>query len=149
MALGEIDEDRVDQYIPLTAIRDDLAKQFTLMDTPLKTGGPARYVKVKETRGILGCTGQIYTCLGHGGRLDLREAIRGENPIEDLDKLLKLAMHQKPEKHNFDISDRGAAPAVDYKLVIVGTGFAGLGLAAKLREQGIEDLLFGKFRERE
>jgi len=30
---------------------------------------------------------------------------------------------------------------MDYKLVIVGTGFAGLGLAAKLREQGIEDFI--------
>jgi len=132
MPLGEIDEDRVDQYIPLTAVRDSLTEQFTLIDTPLKTGGPARYVKVAETGGILGmitpltnnfcagcnrlrvtCTGQIYTCLGHGGKLDLREAIRGENPQDDLDNLLNLAMHQKPEKHHFDISDRGAAPAVD------------------------------------
>lgn len=139
MPLGEIDEDRVDQYIPLTAVRDDLAARFTLIDTPLKTGGPARYVKVKETGGILGmitpltnnfcagcnrvrvtCTGQIYTCLGHGGKLDLREAIRGENPKGDLDALLNLAMHQKPEKHNFDISDRGAAPAVARHMSVTG-----------------------------
>ena len=139
MPLGEIDVDRVDQYIPLTAIRDDLQRRFTLIDTPLKTGGPARYVKVAETGGILGmitpltnnfcagcnrvrvtCTGQIYTCLGHGGKLDLREAIRGENPIEDLDKLLNLAMHQKPEKHHFDISDRGAAPAVARHMSVTG-----------------------------
>ena len=54
MPLGEIEEDRVDQYIPLTAVRDNLAMRFTLTDTPLKTGGPARYVKVEETGGILG-----------------------------------------------------------------------------------------------
>jgi len=139
MPLGEIDEDRVDQYIPLTVIRDELAKQFTLIDTPLKTGGPARYVKVAETGGILGmitpltnnfcagcnrvrvtCTGQIYTCLGHGGKLDLREAIRGINPQKDLDKLLNLAMHQKPEKHHFNISDRGAAPAVARHMSVTG-----------------------------
>jgi len=139
MPLGEIDEDRVDQYIPLTAVRDSLTEQFTLIDTPLKTGGPARYVKVAETGGILGmitpltnnfcagcnrvrvtCTGQIYTCLGHGGKLDLREAIRGENPQDDLDNLLNLAMHQKPEKHHFDISDRGAAPAVARHMSVTG-----------------------------
>ena len=139
MPLGEIDEDRVDQYIPLTAVHDELAKQFTFIDTPLKTGGPARYMKVQETGGILGmitpltnnfcagcnrvrvtCTGQIYTCLGHGGKLDLREAIRGPNPQEDLDKLLNLAMHQKPEKHHFDISDRGAAPAVARYMSVTG-----------------------------
>ena len=45
MPLGEIDENRVDQYIPLTAIREALERQFTLIDTPLKTGGPARYMK--------------------------------------------------------------------------------------------------------
>ena len=139
MPLGEIDEDRVDQYIPLTAVRDDLAKQFNLIDTALKTGGPARYVKVQETGGVLGmitpltnnfcagcnrvrvtCTGQIYTCLGHGGKLDLREAIRGDKPQEDLDRLLNLAMHQKPEKHNFDISERGAAPAVAQHMSVTG-----------------------------
>ena len=139
MPLGEIDEDRVDQYIPLTAVRDNLAKEFTLIDTPLKTGGPARYVKVQETGGILGmitpltnnfcagcnrvrvtCTAQIYTCLGHGGKLDLREAIRGDNPQEDLERLLNLAMHQKPEKHHFDISDRGAAPAVARHMSVTG-----------------------------
>ena len=139
MPLGEIDEDRVDQYIPLTAIRDSLESQFTFIDTSLKTGGPARYVKVAETGGILGmitpltnnfcagcnrvrvtCTGQIYTCLGHGGKLDLREAIRGENPQEDLNALLNLAMHQKPEKHHFDISDRGAAPAVTRHMSVTG-----------------------------
>ena len=139
MPLGEIDEDRVDQYIPLTAVRDKLANQFTLTDTPLKTGGPARYMKVAETGGILGmitpltnnfcagcnrvrvtCTGQIYTCLGHGGKLDLREAIRGATPEADLDRLLALAMHQKPEKHHFDISDRCAAPAVARHMSVTG-----------------------------
>jgi cyclic pyranopterin phosphate synthase len=139
MPLGEIDEDRVDQYIPLTAVRDELEKQFTLIDTPLKTGGPARYVKVAETGGILGmitpltnnfcagcnrvrvtCTGQIYTCLGHGGKLDLREAIRGPKPQEDLETLLNMAMHQKPEKHHFDISNRGAAPTVKRHMSVTG-----------------------------
>ena len=139
MPLGEIDEDRVDQYLPLTAVRDNLANDFTLIDTPLKTGGPARYMRVVETGGILGmitpltnnfcagcnrvrvtCTGQIYTCLGHGGKLDLREAIRGPNSQEDLDRLLNLAMRQKPEKHHFDISDRGAVPAVARHMSVTG-----------------------------
>ena len=139
MPLGEIDVDRVDQYLPLTAVRDNLARDFTLIDTPLKTGGPARYMKVVETGGILGmitpltnnfcagcnrvrvtCTGQIYTCLGHGGKLDLREAIRGPKPQEDLERLLNSAMRQKPEKHHFDISDRGAAPAVARHMSVTG-----------------------------
>ena len=54
MPMGEIDEDRVDQYLPLTEIRDDLEARFTLSETPYRTGGPSRYVRVQETGGLLG-----------------------------------------------------------------------------------------------
>jgi cyclic pyranopterin phosphate synthase len=177
MPLGDIDEDRVDQYIPLNAIRDNLEQRFTLNNVPLRTGGPARYVKIKETGGILGmitpltnnfcagcnrvrvtCTGQIYTCLGHGHKLDLRAAIRGDNSDAELERLLGIAMREKPEKHFFDISERGAKPyccasyvshwrvirVVDCKkkrIVIVGSGFAGLGMASRLLEKGIDDFV--------
>jgi cyclic pyranopterin phosphate synthase len=139
MPLGDIDEDRVDQYIPLNAIRDYLEQRFTLNNVPLRTGGPARYVKIKETGGILGmitpltnnfcagcnrvrvtCTGQIYTCLGHGHKLDLRAAIRGDNSDAELERLLGIAMREKPEKHFFDISERGAKPTVARHMSVTG-----------------------------
>jgi cyclic pyranopterin phosphate synthase len=139
MPLGDIDEDRVDQYIPLNAIRDNLEQRFTLNNVPLRTGGPARYVKVKETGGILGmitpltnnfcagcnrvrvtCTGQIYTCLGHGHKLDLRAAIRGDNSDAELERLLGIAMREKPEKHFFNISERGAKPTVARHMSVTG-----------------------------
>lgn len=139
MPLGDIDEDRVDQYIPLNAIRDNLEHRFTLNNLPLRTGGPARYAKVKETGGILGmitpltnnfcagcnrvrvtCTGQIYTCLGHGHKLDLRAAIRGDNSDAELERLLGIAMREKPEKHFFDISERGAKPTVARHMSVTG-----------------------------
>lgn len=139
MPLGDIDEDRVDQYIPLNAIRDNLEQRFTLNNVPLRTGGPARYAKIKETGGILGmitpltnnfcagcnrvrvtCTGQIYTCLGHGHKLDLRAAIRGDNSDAELERLLGVAMREKPEKHFFDISERGAKPTVARHMSVTG-----------------------------
>jgi cyclic pyranopterin phosphate synthase len=139
MPLGDIDEDRVDQYIPLNAIRDNLEQRFTLNNVPLRTGGPARYAKIRETGGILGmitpltnnfcascnrvrvtCTGQIYTCLGHGHKLDLRAAIRGENSDAELERLLGVAMREKPEKHFFDISERGAKPTVARHMSVTG-----------------------------
>jgi cyclic pyranopterin phosphate synthase len=139
MPLGDIDEDRVDQYIPLNAIRDNLEQRFTLNNVPLRTGGPARYVKIKETGGILGmitpltnnfcagcnrvrvtCTGQIYTCLGHGHKLDLRAAIRGDNSDAELERLLGIAMREKPEKHFFNISERGAKPTVARHMSVTG-----------------------------
>jgi cyclic pyranopterin phosphate synthase len=54
MPMGEIDGDRVEQYLPLSVVRANLARQFTLEDTDYRTGGPARYVRVRETGGRLG-----------------------------------------------------------------------------------------------
>ena len=45
MPLGEIDADRTDQYLPLSQVRADLSRRWTLDDIPYKTGGPARYVE--------------------------------------------------------------------------------------------------------
>lgn len=139
MPLGEIDEDRVDQYLPLSEIRDALGERWTLTPLDKRTGGPARYVQVEETGGVLGyitpltnnfcascnrvrvtCTGQIYMCLGHGDRIDLRAALRGANPEVDLAAALDLAMAKKPERHAFDISEPGAAPAVSRHMSVTG-----------------------------
>jgi len=54
MPMGEIEEDRTDRYLPLSQVRESLEDQFTLSEIPYKTGGPARYVEVKETNGRLG-----------------------------------------------------------------------------------------------
>src|SRR5262249_61655758 len=54
MPLGDVDESRLDQYLPLSIVRARLAERFTLEDIDYRTGGPARYVHVKETGGRLG-----------------------------------------------------------------------------------------------
>jgi cyclic pyranopterin phosphate synthase len=54
MPLGDIGEDRLEQYLPLSLVRARLAEKFTLEDIDYKSGGPARYVRVKETGGRLG-----------------------------------------------------------------------------------------------
>ena len=133
MPLGETGEDRVDQYVPLPLIEDRLAQKWTL--EPLinddKNSGPSRYVRVKETGGKLGfitpltnnfcagcnrirltCTGRIYMCLGQDNHVDLRKALRGEQPISVLDKELDKALISKPERHEFSISKRNQEPAL-------------------------------------
>ncbi|WP_409431827.1 GTP 3',8-cyclase MoaA [Litorimonas sp. RW-G-Af-16] len=138
MPMGSIDEDRFDQYLPLTATRDRLEEEFTLTDIADRTGGPARYSRVLETGGRLGlitpltnnfcadcnrlrvtCTGQIYMCLGQSDHVDLREALRGENPEQDLNVALDRAMLRKPEKHDFEITS-GSAPAVSRHMSVTG-----------------------------
>src|SRR5215470_92162 len=54
MPLGDVGEGRLDQYLPLSVVRAELAKRFTLDDIDYRTGGPARYVNVRETGGRLG-----------------------------------------------------------------------------------------------
>lgn len=139
MPLGEIEEDRVDQYLPLTVVRDALERQWTLTPLEMRTGGPARYDRVEETGGVLGmitpltnnfcagcnrvrvtCTGQIYMCLGHSDRIDLRAAMRGEEAQAALNAALDRAMLKKPERHAFDISERDAAPAVPRHMSVTG-----------------------------
>ena len=139
MPMGEIDEARVDQYLPLTEIRDDLEARFTLIETPYRTGGPSRYVRIKETCGLLGfitpltnnfcagcnrvrvtCTGQIYMCLGQSDSVDLRAAMRGPNPDAALNKGLDLAMINKPEKHDFGISKRGTTGTMPRHMSVTG-----------------------------
>lgn len=131
MPLGEVEEDRFDHYLPLSAVRDRLDKRWALTPSGHRTGGPARYFDIAETGGRLGlitpltnnfcegcnrirvtATGQLYACLGGNERVDLRAALRSDRPEEALGEALDLAMRIKPERHHFAIDRPGAAPAL-------------------------------------
>src|ERR687884_594540 len=51
MPLGEVDRDRTAHYLPLSLVRADLAKRWTLEDIPYRTGGPPRPIRPAATRG--------------------------------------------------------------------------------------------------
>lgn len=131
MPLGEVEGDRFDQYLPLDAVRKALEQRFTLTPSAHRSGGPARYVDVAETGGRLGfitpltgnfcegcnrvrvtATGQLFACLGGMEQVDLRAALRGEDPDAALAAALDTAMRIKPERHHFEIDRPGAAPAL-------------------------------------
>lgn len=139
MPLGEVEQDRVDHYLPLTAVQDDLQSQWSLTPSGHRTGGPARYFDVRETGGRLGlitpltnnfcagcnrvrvtATGQIYMCLGQSDKVDLRSALRGPDSEAALQAALDIAMRTKPERHNFAIDKRGATPAVPRHMSMTG-----------------------------
>ena len=54
MPLGAIEQDRSDQYLPLTGVRAALERLWTLEPIADRSCGPARYVRVAETSGKLG-----------------------------------------------------------------------------------------------
>ena len=138
MPLGEVEDDRTDRYLPLDDVQRGLEERFTLAPTDFRTGGPARYFNVGDLGVRLGlitpltnnfcdgcnrvrvtATGQIYMCLGHDDRLDLRKALRDGTP-DELDRLLDRAMLMKPERHAFKIDQRGASPAVARHMSVTG-----------------------------
>src|SRR5579875_2369275 len=131
MPMGEIDEDRTDQYVSLQAVKADLAAVWTLDPIAHETGGPARYYRVAETGGRIGfitplsqhfcdscnrvrvtCTGVLHTCLGRDDATDLRAPLR-EHPDSDapLIAAIRRGIAAKPERHDFRIAS-GAPPAV-------------------------------------
>ncbi|WJR69581.1 GTP 3',8-cyclase MoaA [Neorhizobium sp. CSC1952] len=139
MPMGEIDEDRTDQYLPLSELRADLEQQFTLADIPYKTGGPARYVEVKETGGRLGfitpmthnfcescnrvrltCTGTLYMCLGQNDAADLRTALRASESDDYLSAAIDEAIGRKPKGHDFIIDRTHKKPAVARHMSVTG-----------------------------
>ena len=139
MPLGEVDEDRFDHYLPLSTVRERLEQHWTLTPSPHRSGGPARYVDVAETGGRLGlitpltnnfcegcnriritATGQLYPCLGGHEQVDLRAALRSDEPEAALAAALDTAMRIKPERHHFTIDRPGEAPHLTRHMSMTG-----------------------------
>ena len=124
MPMGDIgNENRLNQYWPLSDLRKRLTKTWTLKDTDEQTGGPARYVRVNETGQKIGfitpmthnfcescnrvrltCTGELFQCLGQEDQVDLRKVLRKNSEIEPLIKAIHNAISKKPKGHDFDYS---------------------------------------------
>ena len=140
MPMGEIGADaRLDQYLPLSMVRTDLGKRFTLEDSDYRTGGPARYFRIAETGGRLGfitplthnfcescnrvrltCTGTLYMCLGQEDAADLRAPLRASESDEILDQAITEAIARKPKGHDFIIDRRHNGPAVPRHMSVTG-----------------------------
>ncbi|MDD7971324.1 GTP 3',8-cyclase MoaA [Roseinatronobacter alkalisoli] len=124
MPMGDLgNEDRLDQYWPLSDLRARLAERFTLTDLDERSGGPARYVRLDETGQKIGfitplthnfcescnrvrltCTGELYMCLGQEDMADLRAPLRASADDAALEQAIRRAISHKPKGHDFDYS---------------------------------------------
>ncbi|MDO9125719.1 GTP 3',8-cyclase MoaA [Parvibaculum sp.] len=139
MPMGDIDGDRTEQYLPLSQVRRALATRWTLDEMDFRTGGPARYLRVKETGGKLGlitplthnfcescnrvrltCTGTLYMCLGQEDAADLRGAVRASETDEILNAAIDEAIGRKPKGHDFIIDRTHNRPAVPRHMSLTG-----------------------------
>ena len=139
MPLGDIEESRLDQYLPLSLVRARLAERYTLEDIDYRTGGPARYVRVKETGGRLGfitplthnfcescnrvrvtCTGTLYMCLGQEDAADLRAPLRASESDDLIHAAIDEAITRKPKGHDFVIDRRHRRPTLARHMSVTG-----------------------------
>jgi cyclic pyranopterin phosphate synthase len=139
MPMGDIGPQRVDQYMPVSLVRAQLAKRWTLEDSDYQTGGPARYVTVRETGRRLGfitplthnfcescnrvrvtCTGTLFMCLGQEDAADLRAPLRASADDALLDRAIAAAIARKPKGHDFIIDRRHQGPSVSRHMSVTG-----------------------------
>ena len=140
MPMGDIGgENRLDQYLPLSLVRARLQRRWTLDESDYRTGGPARYVTVRETGRRLGfitplthnfcescnrvrltCTGTLYMCLGQEDAADLRTPLRQSEGDEALEAAIREAIGRKPKGHDFIIDRRHNRPAVARHMSVTG-----------------------------
>jgi cyclic pyranopterin phosphate synthase len=143
MPLGDMDGNgggavREEQFLSLRDVRADLEKRWTLLDSDHRTGGPARYVTIRETGRRLGfitplshnfcescnrvrvtCTGTLYMCLGQEDAADLRTPLRADPSDAALVRTIREAITRKPQGHDF-IIDRRRGPAVGRHMSVTG-----------------------------
>lgn len=139
MPMGDIEGDRIAQYLPLSDVRRALATRWSLEELDMRTGGPARYVHVKETGGRLGfitplthnfcescnrirltCTGTLYMCLGQEDAADLRAPLRASKDDALLDTAIDEAIGRKPKGHDFIIDRQHNRPAIARHMSLTG-----------------------------
>jgi len=140
MPMGDIgNETRLDQYLPLSMVRADLRKRWTLTETDFHTGGPARYWRIEETDGRIGfitplthnfcescnrvrltCTGTLYMCLGQHDHAELRNALREKAYPCQLEAAIREAINRKPEGHDFSIDRRREVIPIERHMSVTG-----------------------------
>jgi len=127
MPLGVVDShDRAEEYYSSDQIRADLERRFTLLPDTANTGGPSRYFRVAGSdtkvgfisphshnfcgdcnRVRLTAEGRLLLCLGNEHSVDLKRVLRGNpNDVGKLKTAIVEAMRIKPEKHEFDLTEK-------------------------------------------
>ena len=122
MPLGEVGRSRGESFCSSDQVRALIGARYTLLDSPEQSGGPARYVRLKEfpdsrigfisphshnfcstcNRVRLTVEGRLLLCLGHENSIDLRALLRRypetDQPLLDA---IRAGLNRKPLRHEF------------------------------------------------
>jgi GTP 3',8-cyclase len=121
MPVGEAGQQAREQYVGLDEIRQLLDQRFEMEPAKMMGAGPATYLKIIGKRLKIGfitpmsqhfcetCNrvrlsseGTLYLCLGQSDKLELRPLIQQGLSDDEIKAAIKEAVHNKPEKHEFD-----------------------------------------------
>ena len=121
MPVGETGRNATNHYVSLQRVREGLEQRFDLEPAVMRGGGPASYVRVKDTnlrigfitpmsqhfcqtcnRVRLSVEGTLYLCLGKHDNLELRPLLRQGLDDDAIKQALLGAIARKPERHEFN-----------------------------------------------
>ena len=124
MPLGEVGYDRSVTFLSSDDIKKELEGHFSLTASSHKTGGPAVYSSVANSKTRVGfisphshnfcgdcnriritAVGRLLLCLGNENSQDLRTFMRANPSDEALTELLVKSLQLKPEKHDFNLAE--------------------------------------------
>ncbi len=107
-------------FLDLQTIKNRLIERFDLVPADMEGGGPARYWRIRKTHHKIGfitpmsehfcatcnrvrltAEGKLHLCLGQNADLDFKPLLRNGASIEQLQKALRKALLQKPQRHEF------------------------------------------------
>lgn len=124
MPLGEVGRSRGESFCSSDWVRERIAERYSLVDSAEQSGGPARYVLLKDfpdsrigfisphshnfcstcNRVRLTAEGRLLLCLGHENSIDMRALLRRypetDQPLLDA---LQAALARKPLRHEFSV----------------------------------------------
>ena len=143
MPMGDIgNENRLDHFLSLDELKQNISSKFELEDISFSSGGPAKYSRIKGSDIKLGfitplshnfcsscnriridATGVLHQCLGQSNSLDFRKILRESSSThEDLIKNIRKAIEYKPEKHSFayDFSNEHIQGKMDRHMSLTG-----------------------------
>lgn len=122
MPLGEVGRSRGESFCSSEEVRNLIASRHALQGSAEHSGGPARYIRLKEHSGTrigfispnshnfcatcnrvrLTVEGRLLLCLGQENAIDLRALLR-RHPLDDqpLIDAIQQALQRKPLRHDF------------------------------------------------
>ena len=139
MPMGEIGEQRINQYMPLTEVKSLIQTKYSITKDALRTAGPATYVHCHETDQKIGfitpnthnfcelcnrvrltCTGEMYMCLGQQDKADLKIPLRKSENNQILKNAIYEAISRKPKGHDFIIDRKKEEKFVPRHMNVTG-----------------------------